>query len=641
MTTDKPDMHPFETGRCLYPLDARAVLTGLAGETDFVLLESSRITDEERHSYLFRHPVSILTAHRHSDLPRTFRAMQAALKQGYYLAGWWSYELGYALEPSLKPLLTRKRSADPLLWLGVYQAPTQWSHHRHGSRHAVYPCHEIGAAHALEDMQLSIGPNEYRDALTTLQSHIAAGDTYQVNYTLKGRFRYDGPPAELYLAMRSRQAVSYGAVIRMGDRWLLSLSPELFFRRQDGLITSKPMKGTIQRGRFLDEDSGRALTLSSDPKSRAENVMIVDLIRNDIGRLSIPGSVRVTDLFTVERYQTLFQMVSRIEGRCNHPAPGWAAIFNALFPCGSVTGAPKIRTMELIAALEPDTRGVYTGAIGFISPSHEAVLNVAIRTVSLSRGQGILGIGSGVTADSQPDAEYAECRLKADFLSRPRPPFKLLETLRWDPEEAQARGALPAGYFLLDLHLHRLILSARYFDIPVDRDALCRALTELAATFPLGGSSQRVRLLVDASGRITCSAVPMENAQKAPQVRIALASDPVNSGDPFLFHKTTHRERYDRAREQANAAGFFDVIFFNERGELTEGSITNLFLELDPGKLYTPPVACGLLGGTLRASLIQAGRAEVKVLMPADLKRARRVWVGNSVRGLCPAEYVD
>ncbi len=403
---------PYLIGRP-YPLDAAHILEGLADEDRFVFLETSRVLGEENTSYLFLDPVGVLTAYGPEDLDSLYKSMETALGRGYYLAGWWAYEWGYALEPRLNHILDHSRSLSPLVWLGVFEGPKTWVHRPDGPS---YPMEGKDLQRDLGPLKLEVEKDQYIRAIECIKDYIARGHTYQVNYTMRGRFKYTGRPADLYLGLRARQAVSYGAVIRNKTKWILSLSPELFFRKEGTKIWSKPMKGTIRRGRTADEDMELASFLARDPKNRAENIMIVDLVRNDIGRLSLNGTVWVPELLTVERYETLFQMISKIEGKLR-PDTSWQEVFEALFPCGSVTGAPKIRTMEIISGLEVSPRGVYTGSIGFISPQGRAVLNVAIRTISLDGESGEIGIGGGITTGSDPESEYDECRLKAKFLT--------------------------------------------------------------------------------------------------------------------------------------------------------------------------------------------------------------------------------
>ncbi|HID96913.1 MAG TPA: aminodeoxychorismate synthase component I [Thermodesulfobacteriaceae bacterium] len=647
----------YKTGT-VYPPDAAGILEQIQHSETVVFLETSRVTAEEDASYLFTDPVGQLSASGPEDIPALYEAIDQALDKGYWLAGWWSYEWGYALEPILHGLLASSRAGRPLVWLGIFRSPRKWRH-----RCGCPPCADLpvpGFHGEIGDLRLDTDRDSYIKAIESIKQYIAMGHTYQVNYTVRGSFSYSGRPVDLYRAMKARQAVSYGAVIKNGSRWILSLSPELFFRRDGARIWSKPMKGTVKRGVTVEEDMKFADFLANDPKNRAENVMIVDLLRNDIGRLSIPGTVRVTDLFTIERYETLFQMISRIEGRLADGI-GWMQIFKALFPCGSVTGAPKIRTMEIISELETSPRGIYTGSIGFLAPGGKAVLSVAIRTAVLEKGAGELGIGSGITMDSEPSAEYDECMLKAGFLAglpgragdascrSERSPsgrsmgcrkkssnlgpgrFLLIETMRWEPGRETEKDM---GYFLLERHLERLAMSAHYFSFHMDRERIEYELRVLALNLKRGGRTGRVRLLLGQEGNLELTVSPLEPEDEP--VCFDVSRKHVDSRDLFLYHKTTRRKMFDRELREARAAGLFETVFVNQKGELTEGTITNIFAEIDR-ELLTPPVGCGLLNGTLRRELMECGQAKERILYPEDLETAGAIYLGNSVRGLLRA----
>jgi para-aminobenzoate synthetase/4-amino-4-deoxychorismate lyase len=633
---------PYVTGRP-YPLDAARVLEGLTDTECFVFLETSRVAGEENTSYLFLNPIKILTAYGLDDLEPLYKSMETAIDRGYYLAGWWAYEWGYALEPKLYHLLDTLRPKAPLVWLGVFENPKIWIHR---SDAPFCPLEKIpNIQENLGPLELEVKKDQYIKAIEYIKDYIARGHTYQVNYTLRGRFNYTGLPSDFYLSLRARQSVSYGAVIRNKTKWVISLSPELFFRLEGQKIWSKPMKGTLKRGRTIDEDCELARFLANDPKNRAENIMIVDLLRNDIGRLSLPGTVQVPEIFTVERYETLFQMISRVEGKIR-PDTSWHKIFKALFPCGSVTGAPKIRTMEIISEIESSLRGVYTGAIGFISPQRKAVLNVAIRTVVLDGESGEIGIGSGITIDSDPVREYDECRLKARFLTNPLYPhlkkgesrgdFSLIETMRWDPGRREQEVA--EGYFLLERHLERLSRSAHYFAFYLDLEKVRKELAEFAKGLYSKRKPHRVRMLLGRDGSIDISASVLSMQEK--QAYFDLSAKAVDSQDPFLYHKTTYRPLFTEEYQRAKTRGLFDCVFVNERGELTEGTISNIFLEIN-GELVTPAVSSGLLNGTFRQELVEQGHAREQVLYPDDLKKARAIYLGNSVRGLLRASYRD
>jgi len=484
------------------------------------------------------------------------------------------------------------------------------------------------------NLELEVSEAEYLSNIGTIHRYIAQGDTYQVNYTIRAKFSYDYDPIELYLALRATQAVSYSAFIRVEDHHILSLSPELFFRIDGDTITSRPMKGTAPRGKTLEEDMMIARELFGDIKNRAENVMIVDLIRNDIGRLTETGSVVVPELFTIERYKTLFQMTSTVQGRLK--GRDWREIFQSLFPCGSVTGAPKIRTMEIIAELESSPRGVYTGAIGFITPAGDAVFNVAIRTVELERGKGIVGIGSGITIGSNPKKEYEECALKSHFIVKKYEDFSLIETLLFDP--SGEGGEYDSGFYLLPYHLTRLRDSAHYFGFDYDQERFLEYLMGLIPSLKESDSPARVRCTVERSGAVNMTWSPISPMEEP--VKIGLSNTTVDPEDPFLYHKTTKRTLFDRLHKEACQKGLFDYLVVNRQGEVTEGAITNLFLE-SKGTLITPPISCGLLNGTLRRHLIETGRAEEAPVRPHQLLEADAIYVGNSVRGLLKAVLVE
>jgi len=635
---DGTGLLPYVVGRPR-PLAVPPILKEVCSEEQFVLLETGRVFEEECVSYLFVEPLEILESWGPEDAQLLCRRVEEALNCGLYVAGWWSYEWGYALEERLNRLLSQKRPEGPLVRLGVYSHPVIWRHET-GSGNAREAEEDGDPAEVWEGLgglELNVSKSQYLEAVSRIKDWIRAGETYQVNYTLKARFKYRGDPTGLYLALRRQQAVSYGAILKEGERWILCLSPELFLRREGRRIWSKPMKGTVRRGLTTGQDKLLARALAADVKSRAENVMIVDLLRNDIGRLALPGTVHVRDLFQVERYDTLFQMVSRIEGVLRDGVT-WGDLFRALFPCGSVTGAPKIRTMELIAAVEAEPRGVYTGSIGFLAPRGGGVLNVAIRTLVLERGSGHLGIGSGIVADSDPEAEYDECRLKARFVSVRRPLFQLVETLRWEEDR---------GFYLLERHLARMADSAHYFDFPFDREACLEALrTAVERTrneaAGAGASALMVRLLLNQRGRFEAEAVALPHSETAEPVGVTLKEREVGPREVFLYHKTTHRPWYRKALEEAAAEGFFDVVFVDQAGRVIEGARSTIFVELEPGGiLLTPPLRLGLLPGTLRAELIAEGRAREGEVTVQMLDSAYRVYVGNSVRGLLRCRVIQ
>ncbi|SFV37748.1 para-aminobenzoate synthetase / 4-amino-4-deoxychorismate lyase [Devosia crocina] len=563
-------------------------------------------------SLLFCDPREILIAHTPEEARAALGRIEAAGRTGLWAAGYFAYELGFVFEERLTARLGAP-SATPLLWFGIYDRTRSLDP-------ALLEDAPQGAAIGLEP---ETGFSDYAAAFRRVKSYIAAGDTYQVNLTLRARFTLEGDPLGLYVRLAQAQKTAYGAFIHAGDHHVLSRSPELFVSSVDDTLFARPMKGTMPRAPLASEDAAGRAALAGDEKNRAENLMIVDLLRNDLGRISEIGSVRVTDLFTVETYPTLHTMTSGITAK-RRAGIGLPETIENLFPCGSITGAPKLRAMEIIDEVEPGPRGLYTGSIGYIAPGGDFTFNVAIRTAVIdAAGRGTIGIGGGIVADSVAEAEYEEALLKMRFLADPAPPVTLIETLKWSPGE---------GFVLLGRHIARLLASAAYFGLPCDgAAATTRLLQESAAwTGPM-----RVRLTLSEKG-IDIAAVPLPpNREK---FRFLIAEERLQSNSVWLAHKTTNRAFYDEPRIAAHEAyGVDEVVFLNERSELTEGSITNLFIERD-GTLLTPPLSSGLLPGTLRAELVETGQARETILTLADLATAEAIFLGNSVRGLLRAE---
>ena len=564
--------------------------------------------------YFFEAPVDLIVARCPGELERAFDRMEAALEEGLHLAGYISYEAGLALEPRLAGLLPEKTEI-PYLCMGVFkdrrvilpeEAEERWQKEQANGQGQV------------SNLHLNISREEYLTDISRIHDYLSAGDVYQVNYTLQALFEYQGSSGALYSRLRRAQPVSYGALIESDDFDVLSFSPELFLKKTGDRVITKPMKGTIRRGRTRTEDRALADFIRADEKSRAENLMIVDLIRNDLSKLAKPGSVKVNSLFDVEKYRTLLQMTSTVEAELEDKVRV-TDLIKAMFPCGSVTGAPKIRAMEIIHELERGPRGIYTGAIGYITPDRDMCFNVPIRTLVIDRqGRGCLGIGGGIVADSDAGAEYEECLLKASFLTRRQAEVDLIETMLWTNQE---------GIRHLERHLDRLENSAGYFEFPCDRQAICNDLDE--ATSHLNAAAPwRIRLLLSRTGIWSITCEKTEEMDPDRTYSVCLSDTAIDSSNSLFYHKTTARELYNSELAQARKRGCFEVVFKNEKGELTEGSFTNLFVELDGG-LYTPPVSAGLLAGTLRQELLDQGRVTEKSLLPEDLYRATRLYVGQ------------
>ncbi|MBB5347595.1 chorismate-binding protein [Desulfoprunum benzoelyticum] len=622
--------------------DLEGMFGFLADHKDFVFLDTSRPDRENRTSLLFTEPVARLRCHPGADAGQFLGIAEDWLKQGFWLAGWFDYDFGGLLEEKLA--FDRGAAAAPaaLADLGVYRKPYIYDHAAgrgdlpDGPRPATVPGWRV------DGLQPNVDHAEYLQAIRRLRGYIAAGDTYQVNYTLKLLFAWSGSVEALYRDLRHSQTVPFGACIRRDEERILSFSPELFFRRDGRELTVRPMKGTSRRGRTAAEDRDLCLGLARDPKNRSENVMIVDLLRNDLARLMHRlggGDVWVSSLFDVETYESLLQMTSTVKacpgGDRTGDGFGLYNLFHALFPCGSVTGAPKIRTMEIINELEKERRGVYTGAIGYLAPDGAAVFSVPIRTVVLRGTRGEMGIGSGIIIDSDPEQEWQECLLKGRFLSHCRPGFELLTTMLWQPG---------AGYRRLDRHLARLERSAAELCFSWSETEIRQRLERQAAAF--AGHCMRVRLTLAKDGTIGIAAQPCE----APEL-LRLPASPEQPGpglpeidfsvhvidgdSPWLRHKTTNRELYDREFRAGQEEGLYDRLFVNRRGEVTEGCISNVVVYAD-GRYRTPPLASGLLPGVMREQLLDdRERPTVEArLTPADVMAAEAIYLCNAVRGL-------
>ncbi len=594
---------------------------GALSET-FVLLDNNSGTDAP--SLLFSDPVEIVAAETPEEVPAALQRIEAGVKNGLHAAGFFAYELGYVLEPKLAGLMPQRRNV-PLLWLGLYKAPAEMTSKEVERWLAT---HTRSGTYHFADVMLAWDEADYLGRFAQVQEKIRAGDIYQLNLTFKARFRLSGSPLTFFLDLRQKQRVAYGGIVDTGKVTVLSASPELFIEQEGRIVSTRPMKGTAPRAGTLEADAEARRQLATDVKQRAENLMIVDLMRNDLGRIAEIGSVSVTDLFTVETFQTLHQMTSGVRATLKEGI-GMAELLEGIFPPGSVTGAPKIRAMELISELETEPRGVYCGAIGYISPQGRALFNVAIRTAVVFRdAAGEMGIGSGIVWDSQGATEYAECLLKMKFLTDPVKPFDLIETMLYEPGRELV---------LLERHMDRLRTSARYFGFAFDEGAVRNALLDAVK-----GKAERlrVRLLLSEDGIVSVTTTPLPPASPEAVMRFVVSPTRLNSADIFLFHKTTRRELYDKEwQHYSETAGADEVIYLNERGELAEGSRTTIFIEKD-GRFLTPALISGLLAGTLRAELMASGRAKEAVLGLDDLKAADAVYLGNSVRGLVRAKPI-
>lgn len=545
----------------------------------------------------FTNPHCVISAMNIADVRSALQEVEKLVNEkGWFAAGFVSYDAAPAFDSALRVIPSDEF---PLLWFGMYPAPRTVE-----TSEIFQNAHPIPALH----WQPSVERDVYNAAIEKVKENIALGKTYQVNYTMRLNSRFDHAAWDLF-AHLARGQNKYAAYLDMGRFALCSASPELFFTLDEETITGRPMKGTVKRGRTNSEDDEKSAWLRNSVKNRAENVMIVDMIRNDIGRIAKVGSVRVPELFTIEKYPTLFQMTSSVQGKTKASV---AEIFDALFPCASITGAPKVSTMNIIADLETTPRKIYTGSIGFIFPNRKAQFNVAIRTAIIDRERKTAeyGVGGGIVWDSTSADEYDEALLKARALTESPRKFSLIETLLWTPDE---------NFFLREKHIARMEDSARYFDFPFSREILEAHLDEMEKSFT---APQRVRITLDPFGNL---AAQTSAPAQAKEFSARLAEQPIHSANIFLFHKTTRREMYP------NPEGCDDMLLYNENGELTEFTIGNVVVELN-GEFFTPPVSCGLLSGTFRSHLIETGKVKERVIHKDEIGRCTNIFLVNSVR---------
>lgn len=595
----------------------------MANRQPFVLLDDARASGAV-NAHVYEAPRQVFVARQADEVASVLAVADAARRsEGGTLAGYIAYEAGLALEPKLLDLArARTGAAGPLVWLGLFdEARTmpadnvpEW-----------LAAHSEGTA-SIGPLEPQLSPGGYGEAFAALQDAIQAGDIYQANLTFPLAGSYRGDPVLLYAALRPAAQAGYGGMVFDGSHWLLSLSPELFFSLRGDAAKVKPMKGTRPRGQDAADDAALAQELAESAKDKAENLMIVDLMRNDLSRVAVPGSVQVESPFAVESYPTVHQMVSTVHAQLQD-GKGAADLIRAIFPCGSITGAPKIRAMELLGQIERDARGPYCGAIGRIDAAGDAAFNVAIRTLRLTpiennQGSAVLGVGSAIVADSKAMPEWREAILKGGFARQQAGGFDLIESMRFHPED---------GMEFLELHLERLKTSAAELGFAFDRHQTRNQIQALC--FELE-TPAKIRLLLARSGAIALEAQELGDPAIQPLECIVLPL-PVDSGDWRLRHKSTDRGFYRDALSVARSEGTQEALLMRDDGLVTEGSWTNIFVERD-GILLTPPAELGLLPGILRRSLLEAGKARESQLQIADLEQG--FLLGNAVRGLMNAK---
>ena len=612
----------FKTMKKIMPITL--LINKLSKYNEFVFLDSSLSDKKNKQSFVFLEPHKLICCYKLSDLKSCLRTMQKEKENGNYLAGFISYEAGYSF---CQKLHSAAKYDFPLIWMGVFKKVSIYDHNKGCFLNDPIKLETIAASKnskscQITDLRLNISKKDYIRNVNIIKGLIAAGDTYQVNYTTKIKFNLKGTDLALYQKLRDNQPVGYSAFIKSKQFSILSYSPELFFRKTKKHICVQPMKGTMPRGLNTLDDKKMQKFLRNDPKNRAENIMIVDLLRNDLGKISKISSVQTTRMFQIEKYKTLLQMTSTVESELKKEIDLYD-LFSSLHPCGSVTGAPKIHTMEIIKQLEPEERKIYTGSIGYISPDDNAVFNVAIRTILLNRTKGEMGIGGGITYNSSPESEWAETKLKAKFLTQKH--FKLIETMLLSKK---------TGIFLFELHLKRLKQSAEFFGFPCSLKKIKAMLHKKTNNLP-GNQEYKLRLLLNNADNvhITISAIT-KIRPKASSRQIIICPHRINKHNPFLYHKTTCRSLYNRQLNKYKKFGFYDILFLNRNKQVCEGAISNVFIKKS-GIYYTPPINCGMLPGVFREYFIkQNKKVREKILYIEDLKKADVIYCANSVKGM-------
>lgn len=550
--------------------------------------------------YYFTDPCQIIQATQLADVIPCLQQIENAVQQGYYAAGFIAYEAASAFCPHL---ITHDLGRLPLLWFGIFEQTAD--------RFVTSEKEFTSKPLAYLNWQPNISWKEYQSAIQAVKDHIAKGDTYQVNYTLQMQAPFQQDPYRFYLHLLQAQQSRYSAYLESDSFQILSASPELFFEINNGTIFTKPMKGTVPRGINSAQDQLNQQILHNE-KNHAENLMITDLLRNDLGQIAKQGTVKVTSLFDAEKYPTVWQLTSSIQAQLKEQTR-LADIFKALFPCGSITGAPKVNTMKIIRHLEKSPRGIYCGALGVITPNNNrALFSVPIRTMVIQAGQATYGVGGGITWDSTPQNEYEEVFHKVQVLYQSKVPEHLLESLLLED----------GVYFLYTEHLQRLEDSAQYFDFVFDKMAVVEALQALSDKHSKG--MYKVRLLLDKKGVLQCEAQSI--AVLTSSLTASWAEQPVQTDNLFLYHKTTKRDFYPKATLD------HEILLFNEKDEVTE-FVNGNFALYSQGKWITPPLQSGLLNGTMRQHLLQNGKIKECAIHKKDVQENCKIAFINSVRG--------
>jgi para-aminobenzoate synthetase/4-amino-4-deoxychorismate lyase len=627
-------------------------------QKEFAIYETLKVDEDNFLSYIFFSPKGKLILTNPQNIEKFFEQLENKLNKGFYLAGFLSYELGYFLDYKDSVYYNFKF---PLAFFYVFEKPIVYNHKTDIFEEGTDLIQRLfsvdlvkeNSKFKLTNFKLNTSKKEYVENVKKIKNYIFSGDTYQINYTIKLKFDFTGSILGLYNKLKQTQSVSYCAFIKTKDFSVISFSPELFFRKTTDIIIVKPMKGTIPRGKDVFEDKIQVRKLQNSVKDRAENVMIVDLLRNDLGKISSYGEVKVKKLFEIEKYETLFQMTSTIQAKIN-PNINLYKLFYSLFPSGSVTGAPKIRSMQIIKEVEKEPRYVYTGSVGFIKPNRDSVFNVAIRTLLIGKnGKAELGIGSGIVADSYPQKEYDECKLKYKFLITKIPKFRLVETILYcadfnyeiknfyDLNLNITKENFEQGYFLLKYHLERLKNSAMYFDFKFDEGQIFDKLYKLKKQ--LIKQAYRIRLLLSKNGdvEIQKSVYDIKNFCSKKIEKITISKSFVDKNNVFLYHKTTNRRVYNKEYKKYSGR-FFDVLFINKNGEVTETSRANVFVKIGD-YYYTPPKSSGLLNGVFKKFLIEQNKDKIKdkTISIDEVFKSEKLFITNAVFGIKEVKLFD
>lgn len=593
----------------------------------FALLDNSKAEKNQPVSQLFSNPEAEISCREKNKVEATLHELDAVRKKGGYLCGYISYESAYCFSEHHHSSLFRQLitpSETPFIHFYAFKnrdwlSSTEVDHFLKSRSSSM-------ASPAIQCLELDRSRQDYVHGVQTIQHYLEQGDSYQINFTMKYHFNYQGDIPKLYHRIRTLQSVEFGALLNFPEFAVLSFSPELFIRKQHDLLEAKPMKGTWKRGGSPKKDNAIIDMMKADPKMLSENLMIVDLIRNDIGRIAKTGTVNTKNLFEIQTFETLHQMVSTVQGNVD-PSTSIADILKNLFPCGSITGAPKSRTMEIIQEIEKKQRGIYTGTIGHITPTNDFCFNIPIRTcIVRSDGTAEMGIGSGILHESDPAAEYEECLLKGQFLREINHSFRLLESMLYCAKQNVIKH--------LDDHLDRLRDSANSLLFPFEKHTIIRQLKLFTNNLT---TNHKIRLTLDQKGLLDITAQPLERKihTSDPLRFVNISQQRTNSHWFLLQHKTTARQLYDQEYKVHQDNGAYDVLFFNERNHLTEASRHNIFIEKD-GQFITSPIASGLLSGIARKQFLQENKDQCleRPITPADLMTANRILLTNAVRGI-------